>query len=74
MIVPLVFGSRAFGGIVVYVTDGERPPTAAEHAYWKTAATLASVVLAWQAGEAREAGSRRASTVVRSGRSELLDL
>jgi UPF0271 protein len=29
LVVPLVFGSRAFGGIVVYVTDGEPPPTGA---------------------------------------------
>ena len=59
LIVPLVFGSRTFGGVVVYVTRRQRPPIAAEHAYWKTAAALASMHLAWQAAKDRPVASRR---------------
>jgi hypothetical protein len=59
LIVPLSFGSLTFGGMVVYVTDSEHPPLAAEHAYWRTAARLTSVYLAYQAGENRADVSRR---------------
>jgi len=60
LILPLVFGPRTFGGLFVYVTDAERPPREGEQAYWRTAATLASLYLAWQAGEKQLAESRRA--------------
>jgi signal recognition particle receptor subunit beta len=59
LIVPLVFGSLTFGGMVVYVTDGERAPTAAEQAYWKTAATFTSMYLARQAAKNPAIVSRR---------------
>jgi GAF domain-containing protein len=60
LIVPLVFGSQTFGGMLVYVTEGEHPPTTAEHAYWRTAAALTGVHLAWQAGKNRAVVSRGA--------------
>jgi len=59
LIVPLVFGSRSFGGMVVYFTKRERPPVAAEQAYWKTAAALTGVYLAWQLAKDRAIASRR---------------
>ena len=62
VIVPLVFGARTFGGMFVYVTGAERPPTAAERGYWKTAAALASGYLAWQAGEKQAVDPRPAQT------------
>jgi GAF domain-containing protein len=59
-VVPVVFGSLTFGGMIVYVTESEQATTAAERAYWKTAAALAGVYLAWQAAGDRANGSRRA--------------
>ena len=59
LIVPLVLGGVTLGGMVVYVTDGERSPSAAEHAYWRTAAALTSGYLAWQADKNRAAASPR---------------
>jgi hypothetical protein len=59
LIVPLIFGSQTFGGMIVYVTKSEHRPSAAEQAYWKTAAHLTSVYLAWQAADNRAVGSRR---------------
>ena len=61
-IVPLVFGARTFGGMFVYVTAAEPRPTVEERAYWKTAAMITSVYLAWQAGEKQAVDSRRAQT------------
>jgi hypothetical protein len=52
-IVPLVFGRQILGGMIVYVTDGEKAPLAAEHAYWRTAASLTSAHLARQVDENR---------------------
>jgi len=57
--VSLSFGSVTFGSMVVYVATGEHPPTPAEQAYWKTAATLAGGYLAWQAAETRPVAERR---------------
>jgi hypothetical protein len=59
LIVPLSFGSVTFGGMVVYVTDSEHAPTAPEQAYWKTAANLTSVYLAWHAAKNPAVVSRR---------------
>ena len=59
LIVPLVFGSQTFGGMIVYVAQSEHSPNVAEHAYWRTAAHLTSVYLAWQAADNRAVGSRR---------------
>jgi len=59
LIVPLSFGTQRFGGLVVYVTDSERSPGAAEQAYWKTAASLTSVFLAWQTDKNRAVASPR---------------
>jgi hypothetical protein len=47
--------------MVVYVTDGERAPLAAEQAYWRTAASLMSAYLA------RRADENRAVTTPRTG-------
>jgi hypothetical protein len=58
-VLPLVFGRQMLGGMVVYVTDGERAPLAAERAYWRTAASLTSACLARQADEIRAGTSPR---------------
>jgi hypothetical protein len=68
LIVPLVFGSLSFGGLVAYVTDDEHTPTDSEQAYWKAAAALVSGRLASQVAEnpaivSRPAGSRPRVTV-----------
>jgi hypothetical protein len=60
LIVPLAFGRRTFGGLIVYVTEGERAPLAAEQAYWRTAAAWTSVYLAWLADGDRTAATPRA--------------
>jgi GAF domain-containing protein len=62
LIVPLAFGTQTFGGLIVYVTEGERAPLAAEHAYWRTAATLASVYLSWMAEGDRTTEAPRAGS------------
>jgi mutual gliding-motility protein MglA len=59
LIVPLSFGGVTHGGMVVYVTDGERSPSIAEQAYWRTAAALASAFLAWQADKNQAVASPR---------------
>jgi mutual gliding-motility protein MglA len=58
-IVPLVFGSRSLGGLIVYVTDREDTPSPSERAYWSHAARLASVYLAWQSAMDPGADARR---------------
>lgn len=58
LVVPLNFGSSTFGRMVVYVSSSEAPPTPAERAYWRTAAGLTSVYLAWLAGD-RSVTARR---------------
>jgi hypothetical protein len=60
LVVPLVFGKHTLGGMIVYVVDGEPAPSAAEHAYWKTAAALTSIHLAWQADRDQVVASPRA--------------
>jgi hypothetical protein len=60
LIVPLVFERWTFGGLIVYVTDAERSPLAAEHAYWRTAAAWTSVYLAWLADADRTVATPRA--------------
>lgn len=74
LILPLVFGSDQFGGMVVYVTDGEPPPPAEERAYWETAAALVSFYLASEAGENRAVAARRADGARAPARSEPLEL
>ena len=70
LIVPLAFGTQTFGGLIVYVTEGERAPLEAEHAYWRTAATLTSVYLAWRGdGDRTAEGPRAGSSGMRIGAS-----
>jgi hypothetical protein len=73
LVVPLSFGHLKFGGMVVYVTGREHVPDAAERAYWKTAAALTSVYLAWQASNDRTPVSRRTEAVSQQDRTEHLD-
>jgi hypothetical protein len=73
LVVPLSFGRLKFGGMVVYVTGREDAPKAAEHAYWKTAAALTSVYLAWQASKDRALASRRTDAVSQQDHTEQLD-
>lgn len=58
-IVPLSFSGVTFGGMIIYATVDEHAPASAEQDYWKTAATLTSVYLAWQAAEGRALVTRR---------------
>jgi signal recognition particle receptor subunit beta len=64
-VVPLILGSVTYGGMVVYVTDSEHSPIDAERAYWRTAGTLTSVYLAWQAARNRAIASRRTGAASR---------
>jgi hypothetical protein len=70
LVVPVAFEGRAFGGMVVYLEQGEATPSAAEHAYWRTAAALTGVFLAWQAAKSPTAEPRRRGAATASDRSE----
>jgi len=74
LIVPLAFGTLTFGGLVVYVSDGEPVPPAEERSYWKTAAALVSFRLAGEAGGNRAVASGRTGAVRQPAREEPLDI